>query len=606
MMAFAGAWGFLPLAIPAAVFLSLRLGTIVFPDHATHRAVGGLVLAAAAMVAGVRVLGAFDLATSTTLLVALLVATTAAALVRRHQRTAFPLRGAVTRDVLPLLLLACGTIGVAVLTARWVPIWHWDSAGYHLPFVNFFLGAHGQSGVPPDIPYLSTYPHNIEMLYVALRAMLPDDRLVDLGQIPLGIMGSVATTAIARQLGADRPEAIAAGCAWLLVPVAFLQLPTNYVDIGSAAFLLSAIYFVLAPPSVRTVLVAGVALGLFLGSKPNAPSGTVLLFAILGVRCWRARHARLLPPALVAGIVILLLGAESYVQNLILHGNPVWPVRIGIGPWRLPGLITIDDVLATAPALPRVHGPFVLRTLRAWSTLGGVPVTFDMRMGGLGPLFLVCLPLAVVTLVQRRSVMLLIATLATLMSPEPGWARFILGFVALVFALATTQVSRLRDYAQRRGWRWAPHTRTLVLSAVTAMCVWQLGYAWPALTGEGPPLFAYANMTDDERMRAVGPDGPPIRYIEARKRIRDDETFAFDLADELPYFGWDSNLRYRGVAIPRNLTYDQVPDFLQRENVRIFVAGDGTPTGQWAKSHPAHFAVVFPCRWESCSAYERF
>ncbi|WP_394830767.1 hypothetical protein LVJ94_30090 [Pendulispora rubella] len=603
MMAFAGAWGFLPLAIPAAVFLAMRLGTLVFPDNATHRAVGGMVLAVAAMVAGVRVLGAFSLVTSTTLLLALLVAAAAAALVQRERRIAFPLHGAVTRDVLPLLLLAGGALGVAVLAARWLPIWHWDSAGYHLPFVNFFLGAHGQRGVPPDIPYLSTYPHNTEMLYVALRAMLPDDRLVDLGEIPLGIMGSVITAAIARQCGAERPEAIAAGCAWLLVPVTFMQLPTNYVDIGSAAFLLAAVYFVLTPPTVRTVLVAGIALGLFLGSKPNAPSGTVLLLLILGVRCLRAR---LVGPVVVAGIVTLLLGAESYVQNVILHGNPVWPVKIGIGPWHFPGLITIDQVLATAPALPRAHGPFLLRTLHSWGTLWGVTMAFDMRMGGLGPVFLLCLPLAVITLVQRRNAALVVATFATLLSPEPAWARFVLGFVAMVFALATPQIARLRDYAQRRGWRWAPHTRTVVLSAVTLMCLWQLTTAWPALIGEGPPLFAYANMTDDERMRAVGPDGPPLRYIEARKRIRNDETFAFDLADELPYFGWDTNLRYRGVAIPRNLTYDQVPDFLQRENVRIFVAGNDTPTGRWAMAHPDQFAVVFPCRWESCSAYERF
>ena len=42
-------------------------------------------------------------------------------------------------------------------------------------------------------------------------------------------------------------------------------------------------------------------------------------------------------------------------------------------------------------------------------------------------------------------------------------------------------------------------------------------YAWPGLTGEGPPLLAYARMTDAERAVAVGADGPANDRIEARK-----------------------------------------------------------------------------------------
>ena len=96
------------------------------------------------------------------------------------------------------------------------------------------------------MPYVSTYPHNVESLIIALRALLPDDRLVDLAQIPFGLLGAVAIAGIARRCGAARPPALAAGAAWVVAPAVFLQMPTDYVDVASAALFLSAIYFVLS------------------------------------------------------------------------------------------------------------------------------------------------------------------------------------------------------------------------------------------------------------------------------------------------------------------------------------------------------------------------
>src|SRR5260370_1194944 len=83
----------------------------------------------------------------------------------------------------------------------------------------------GFERVPGDVPYVSTYPHNVEDMILALRAMLPDDRLVDLAQIPAGFVGAVATAAIARLHAASPTTAAAAGAAWLVVPAVWLQLP---------------------------------------------------------------------------------------------------------------------------------------------------------------------------------------------------------------------------------------------------------------------------------------------------------------------------------------------------------------------------------------------
>src|SRR5262249_5973137 len=150
-----------------------------------------------------------------------------------------------------------------------LPVWQWDSLGYHLPFVNYALQAGSFEGVPEELPYLGTYPHGVEFLFAGFRLVLPDDRFIDLGQIPLGLVGAGPTAAIARRLGAPRSLAAPAGALWLALPAVFLQLPTNYVDVASAAYLLVAVYFVLAPPEPRALLLGGAAVGLFLGSKPT-------------------------------------------------------------------------------------------------------------------------------------------------------------------------------------------------------------------------------------------------------------------------------------------------------------------------------------------------
>ncbi|HWL87084.1 MAG TPA: hypothetical protein VNO21_14855, partial [Polyangiaceae bacterium] len=336
------------MAAPATVFMAVRLGSLLFPDNAADRAVAGALLAMAAIVATVALLGAAHVLTAATLVLVLLAWTTAVALAHRKRRFAFPFRAALSKETLPLALVAAAAISAAILTARWLPVWPWDALAYHLPYVNFVVMGHGFAEVPEDVKYLSTYPHAVELFIIALRLMLPDDRLIDLGQIPFGVLGAIATSGIARLAGARRTHAIAAGCAWLVVPVVFLQLPTDYVDAGSAAFLLAAIYFVLAPPSPRRLVVGGVALGLYLGSKPGAPLGTLLLATVLVARALRAKHV---VPALLAIALLVAFGAPAYLNNLLRHGNPFWPVDLRLGPLHCEGIVSVDELLAAGVAL---------------------------------------------------------------------------------------------------------------------------------------------------------------------------------------------------------------------------------------------------------------
>jgi hypothetical protein len=598
-----GAWGLLPVALPCALFVAARLGALVFPTvSGADRALAGSALSAALVLATVRLLGAFGALTGGAVLGVLVVVAVALALLapRRPVLRFVAFRELATGSTAPLLAAAAVAVAVAVVAALWLPVWQWDALGYHLPYVNFALIARGFGGVPDDMPYVSTYPHNVETLTVALRAMLPDDRLVDLVQIPCALLGGLATAGIARRVGAPRSAAVGAGAAWLVVPAVFLQMPTDYVDIASVAFLLTAIYFILSAARARessalstrrkALLLGGLSLGIYLGTKPNAPlsaSVVAVLLVVVGVRSrdWGA---------LAVALALVAVGGETFVVNALRYGNPVWPVRVQIGPIFLPGRESMQHLLESGALAPHLHGSLASRVVRSWTSLTSPPV-FDMRIGGLGPLVLAAMPAALVTLIRRRDGLAGGALLATVIAPDPSVARYVLAFPAVLLALAAPRAAAL----PRRLRPWFG-----LLAG--GLAVAQIAYAWPGLTGDGPSLQAYAHMTDAQRALAVGANGPPAPFADARKRVAAGETFAFDQSLDLPYLAWESDLRYRAVWIPGSLaSAGAAEDFLESENVRVVAAAADSPVGQWLAQRPERFLKLFQCRSAPCSVFAR-
>lgn len=491
-----------------------------------------------------------------------------------------------TREALPAALLMVTTLTAAIITARLLPVWQWDSFGYHLPFVNLVLQQRGFAHLPEDLRYISTYPHNIELGMIWLRAMLPDDRLVDLAQVPYGLAGALLTAAAARTFGAVRPLAALAGAAWLTLPVVFLQLPTNYVDVGTAAALLGALFFlVLSPVSEAGLITGGLALGLFLGSKPSAPLAGVFLGAIALVRAVRAGQLRGLAFAAVATLVF---GAEMYVVMWLRHGNPVWPVTVQLGPLTLRGETSVEELLAAGSALPRASGGLLERLSVSWLAIDTNPV-FDMRLGGLGVLFLVALPLALFGLLRRRAVPLVLALVATLLSPDPSVPRYVLAFPALVLALAAAEL----------GQRSRPALTAVVLGLVAL----QLHHAWPGLVGDGPRWETFLALSDEERRVAIGPHGRPTDYPPAWAQVARGESVAFDADFEFPGLLWNPDLRYPVYAVPRRHTAQELSRWLSEKRVRLVAVGERNQ--DVLEREPEKWQRLFACRSSPCAVYVR-
>jgi hypothetical protein len=540
----------------------------------------------------VRLLGAIGLLTTWMLFGALVAAagTVVIAASRRGVPWRLPWRATLSGPTVPILLIAAVAVGIAVVAAYYLPVWQWDAVGYHLPFVNFALQRGRFADIPPDMPYVSTYPHIVEYMFTAWRAMLPDDRLVELVGIPLGLLGALAVACIARGQGARPDHATAAGAAWLTLPAVFLQLPTNYVDIGSAAFLLAAAAFTLGPLDARRVLLAAMAIGLFLGTKPTALLGASLLLAALALR---ARREGVLAAVMPAGLLALVLGAETYVVNVIRHANPIWPVRVDVGPVHLPGPHDLSQLLASSANTPRAHGNLAERVFTSWTTIFPPLPVFDMRVGGLGLVFLVALPVAVIRAVRLRSLTVALVAVAALAVPDPSVARLVLGFAGLVIAIAVPCIEGIRNPA-----RW------VVFGVVALAAAQSIVVAYPGLTGEGPPLRAYVRMSLAERQRAVGADGSPAPYLDAIAKVRPGEVTAFDRTAELPYYAWPFDLSRDAQRIADDANVAQARQVVDDPRVRMVIVGDDTITGEIIRSDP-RFVYQFHCHVGTCAVYLR-
>jgi hypothetical protein len=491
-------------------------------------------------------------------------------------------------DVPTLLVLAVGAlaVGLAVVAARLLPIWAWDALGYHFPFVNYVVQSGTSRAVPEGLTYVSAYPHDAEYLFAILRLGLPNDTWLDAAQIPFGLLGSIVVAATAIRWGAPRSSALAAGVLWLASPAVFLQLPTGYVDVCVAAFFLLAAYWILATPTPTTIVLAGVSLGLLLGSKPSAPLPVALLSSLLVARATRSGRGRGLPAALAG---VLVLGAPDYAANVRHFGNPIWPVAVDFGPIHWPGRARVADLLAAGAAAPRLTGPLWWRVVRSWTALRA-PAAFDMRFGGFGSAFvLVALPaLALAGRTVPSSAWIVL--LASVAAPDPATARFVLAFPAVCLALAARASRRISTC----------HVRiALVLCA--ALAALDLRYATPALTGEGPSLVRLLAMSDEERLRAVGPDGSPAPWIDLRRSLHAGESIAFDRSFDLPYLLWRRDLSNRVVYLSDATPWD-VEATLAREHVRFLIAGTSSTAESVAMKQGAR--RLFSCRAEPCAVYD--
>jgi len=238
---------------------------------------------------------------------------------------------------------------------RTQPSHDFDTSEYHINNLSWWLQRASIWHLPYAGPgsFTATHPSNGELLGVWIALSSHSDELIYVMPLLFAVLAIAACAVIARELSQDDRLAavgVLAAVAVLTAPVAFFsQTDSLSTDLPAAAGLLTALALLLVArrqPETRTVVLAGVALGLGLGSKYTAfiPGALVALGAIVLLRRQRAWWWLVPGAALFAG--------PWFLRNLLDTGNPLFPQSLG----PLAGSNTPYNLLATPILSQMAHG----------------------------------------------------------------------------------------------------------------------------------------------------------------------------------------------------------------------------------------------------------
>ena len=510
-------------------------------------------------------------------------------------------------------LLACLALGIATLAAYLCVPWAWDALSYHLPVVYDALVEHRIREVPTHVFYANAYPHLVDLTYVAWRVLLADDTFVELGQVAFAPMGVLGVAAMAERCGVAPARAVALSCLWLATPVVALQLPSAYVDVAFASLVLAGYVFATARVTPAHLAAAALSLGLALGSKPSGP-------LVVGVGCLvvlaRTARARRIGEGVLAVAGVLLVGGWKYLENLVVHGNPIWPIELRAGPIHLAGPSRMDEIANVGLQEPYASMGWGGRLLSSWTAAFPDSHVYDMRIGGFGPLFtFVLLPVALAcgllawriprarTHLAPIGALVIVLSLATLATPAAYLPRYTVALVGVWLGLAISVAALLPA-----RWRSGLELAAIVLAAIG------LVRAVPGFTEWGPSLGAMWSMSPEERATVYGVDIEDERaFYDARALIREGEAGAHDRTFGLTARLWAPHGEGRIVYQPDpEPTPDWLVRFVDENRVRVIALGDpevghhaSTTGAVAARARPDRFRALFPCTLEeACTVFE--
>ena len=277
----------------------------------------------------------------------------AAALVAWHVRgrplpltlPALDVRAGVRRH--PILtalgIVVGGALAYQLFIAVGTPPNNWDSMSYHLPRAVEWL----QRGGVAYVPDAATERMNalqpvgeLEILWTL--AFLDGDAAAALPQLLAELASLVGVYLIARRLGFGRPDSLFASLLAATLTQVALQSVTTQNDLLAASFVIAAAAFVLGRSRTDVVL-AGLALGLALGTKLTAAYAVPVLFALAVVTLPRRRLAECVTAAVAA---FVLVGSYGYVLNVVETGRPLGDPSV-TEQYR-PARITPEGTVSTA------------------------------------------------------------------------------------------------------------------------------------------------------------------------------------------------------------------------------------------------------------------
>ena len=597
----------LAILVSAALLATgLLASASLFPTRsALERALVALLCAHAAAIGLVEMLALFDaiarpaLVASAVVLAALTILAAGAPAMSRAREDLGRITslgsGAMTSPTLAVSALVALVVVLLATSAAWLLApWAWESLAYHLPISSDAIQSHTLREVPTHVVYVRAYPHLGAVFLTAHRLALGDDALAETMQISFAALAVLAIALAARREGVPTRRAMAFALLFVATPAVALELASAEVDVMFAALVLTAYVLATGPLDAPTIGLAGLALGLALGTDPSSPLVVLTGFALLAARGVGARRAG---EVFFAAGVVVSVGGWSYLENLALHGNPLWPMRLEL--LGLDGLASATELATRGSSEAFASASWADRLDASWLSPFEPRPSYDMRRGGLGPLWILgLLPIALATSIAavrdasfrdriaRVAVFAAPLAAATLAAPHAYWGRYTLAIVGAVLAIAAVATQGLPG-------RWQ---RTIEVSLV----VLAIASVWHASTGftvDGPSLTEIAAMPDAERGRAYGIDLDEGPWHDARVSIGHGEAFGYDASFTLPGRLFAPHQHGRVVYFDDpSPTLESLVRFVDEERVRWIVLGQAPFGGaELARRLPERFREAHAC-----------
>jgi hypothetical protein len=247
----------------------------------------------------------------------------------------------------------------------------WDTLTYHLPRVAYFLQFGSLDYFPANYIYQNAHVKNGSLLLIfAFLGSGRSENVMQLVQFVAWWVGAVSVYGLARNAGSGRFESVVCGLLFLLLTECTMEASTCQNDLLVAVCGAGAAYFILEFRNSKKIWLAGLPIGLGLGTKVSflpvfAPLFLVTLVAISSAPLRWVRRAIVLLVGIVASIVLFSLPA-GYATNFQRFGNPVGP----------PGMIALDsNANRSIPQLFEIGGLNLVRLGFDFFSLDGFPKT---------------------------------------------------------------------------------------------------------------------------------------------------------------------------------------------------------------------------------------
>ncbi|WP_238015391.1 hypothetical protein KZZ52_01315 [Dactylosporangium sp. AC04546] len=235
---------------------------------------------------------------------------------------------------IPVALLVLAELVLALASAPN----NFDSNSYHLPKIEHWI-ANGDLGnyATFQIQQLILVP-GAEFLLLHLRLLTGDDGLFNLLQWGAGLLGAVALSRCAAQLGAGRIGQWLAAAVFLTAPAVVLESTSTQNDLVVVAWVTCAATIALnKSPRISDALALAAAAGLVTVTKSTGLMALAPVLIFWGIA--QLRQKAIKATLSVAGLVIaamLLLAGPSFLRVHDAFGSPLGPedYRVGLSTQR--------------------------------------------------------------------------------------------------------------------------------------------------------------------------------------------------------------------------------------------------------------------------------